>query len=74
MTKLQTQECYLCNNHISLVETITNRCKCKNIYCIDHKRPECHNCEFNFKEAQTLYLTSNMALIKKEKLTTISNK
>jgi predicted nucleic acid binding AN1-type Zn finger protein len=68
MTKLQTQECYLCNNHISLVETITNRCKCKNIYCYEHKRPEQHQCTFNFRTAYATHLTSNMPLIKKDKI------
>jgi hypothetical protein len=65
MTNLQTQECYLCNNHISLVETITNRCKCQHIYCIEHKRPEQHQCTFNFRAAYAVQLTSNMPLIKK---------
>jgi predicted nucleic acid binding AN1-type Zn finger protein len=68
MTKLQTQECYLCNTHISLVETIMNKCKCKNVFCFEHKIPENHKCSFNFRAAYATLLTSNIPLIQKKKL------
>lgn len=26
------------------------KCRCKNEYCIKHKLPEKHNCEFDYKQ------------------------
>jgi predicted nucleic acid binding AN1-type Zn finger protein len=62
------QECFLCKAHISLVQTVTNKCKCNNVFCITHKIPENHACTFNFRAAHASHLTSNMPLVQKSKI------
>ena len=37
-----------CKKKISFANKIT--CRCGKNFCIKHSLPECHNCEFNFKE------------------------
>lgn len=48
-----------CKKKLSLVETITNKCKCGNIYCISHKTPECHNCNYDYKSEAAAEIMKN---------------
>jgi len=57
-----------CSKHITLAQTISNKCKCKNVYCTAHKIPEQHACTFNFRAAHASQLTSNMSLVQKSKI------
>lgn len=38
-----------CSKKIKLVELITNKCKCGHIFCNNHKYPEAHECQFDYK-------------------------
>lgn len=60
--------CFICNQRLQLIETIINKCKCKNYYCFEHKIPEKHECTFNYKLQFQTQLTSNMPLVKKNQL------
>jgi predicted nucleic acid binding AN1-type Zn finger protein len=68
LPKKSYQSCEYCQEHITLVETIMNKCKCKNAYCKAHKIPENHECAFNYKIAYATQLTSNMPLVKKNQV------
>lgn len=57
-----------CSKYITLSQTISNKCKCKNVYCTAHKIPEQHACTFNFRAAHASQLTSNMPLVQKSKI------
>ena len=38
-------KCFCCKKK----SLIMIRCKCGNLFCLNHKCPESHNCTFNFK-------------------------
>lgn len=38
-----------CLKKIKLVETLTNICNCDLLFCSNHKQPECHNCQYDYK-------------------------
>ena len=40
-----------CNTKINLLYFT---CKCENSFCLKHKDPESHNCEYDFKEIKNL--------------------
>ncbi len=42
------QKCYECNKGINLIDSITCKCRCGNIYCKYHKFE--HQCQFDYKE------------------------
>ena len=37
-----------CKKKIKLSQLITNKCKCENIYCNQHRLPKKHKCTFDF--------------------------
>ncbi|KAI9297338.1 hypothetical protein K502DRAFT_313071 [Neoconidiobolus thromboides FSU 785] len=37
--------CYQCKAKVSLIKRTTNKCKCKLIFCDNHRQPENHSCE-----------------------------
>ena len=37
---------YECNKNLKLTDF---ECRCEYIYCIKHRLPESHNCNYNFK-------------------------
>jgi hypothetical protein len=47
MEKLEIR-CYICNKKLSLVKQITNKCKCKYVFCDEHKTN--HNCNFDYQK------------------------
>ncbi len=40
-------KCYCCNKSCNI---IFFKCRCENTYCLKHKNPENHQCNFDFKE------------------------
>lgn len=56
MTKMQ--KCSACNKKISLVETITSKCRCEKIFCNVHRID--HICSFDYKD----HYKNNNTLIK----------
>ena len=48
-----------CKKKVSLVETVTNKCKCNNIYCVLHKNPESHQCTFDYKASLSSEIMKN---------------
>ena len=39
-----------CKKKLSITQLIACKCKCSNQYCILHRLPEQHNCNYNFKK------------------------
>ena len=44
--KKKSSRCFFCNKKIKL---IISKCRCENLYCIEHLLPEKHNCTFDYK-------------------------
>jgi predicted nucleic acid binding AN1-type Zn finger protein len=42
--------CTLCKKKINTVKTITNKCKCNNLFCDKHLFYKDHDCKFNYIE------------------------
>jgi predicted nucleic acid binding AN1-type Zn finger protein len=59
--------CKICNKKVSIVNTITNICKCNNLFCNNHKLPENHACSFD-------YLLKNSKDIEKNNQKMLANK
>lgn len=55
--EVEKEKCDYCNKALILLETLTNKCKCKKFYCKKHLFYKNHNCNFNyireFKELST---------------------
>jgi len=57
--------CFICAKKIKIHETISNKCKCSNVFCRSHKEPESHNCTFDYlKSNQESLKQKNTACIK----------
>ena len=41
-------KCFYCNKKISIVDTVTFKCKCKNTYCEKHFFYKNHNCNYDY--------------------------
>ena len=37
-----------CKKKLDIVVCLTNKCKCENIFCNDHRLPEKHNCSYDY--------------------------
>ena len=46
--QMASQKCFECSKHVSIVDTISGKCRCGNIYCKHHKFE--HQCAFDYKE------------------------
>lgn len=40
----------MCNKKISIVEEITSKCKCDNVFCKKHLFYSIHNCTYDYKK------------------------
>ena len=38
-----------CNKKIKIIDTLVFTCKCKQIFCSNHRLPESHDCSYNYK-------------------------
>jgi hypothetical protein len=56
--------CFLCKKKTILLCT----CKCGTNYCIEHRNPESHNCEFDHKNYDREQLAKNNPRIVAEKI------
>ena len=63
--------CKICTRVIKLVDTPTAKCKCGNMYCRKHRRPEDHTCNFDFAQAQKDLLLKTCKSCTASKLTAI---
>ena len=45
---MATQKCCECHKNVNIVDGITCKCRCGNIYCKYHKFE--HQCSFDYKE------------------------
>lgn len=62
-------KCHTCSKKIKLVETITSKCKCGKISCVNHK--ENHNCDYDYKLDYQTQVSHTMIPIIGSKLTKI---
>tara|TARA_E500000178_G_C16853383_1_gene676215 strand:+ start:441 stop:815 length:375 start_codon:yes stop_codon:yes gene_type:complete len=53
--KNSTKKCnhITCNKKLTIVDRQLS-CKCKKFFCISHRMPEQHNCEFSFKDNENV--------------------
>ena len=63
--KKKKKRCPMCNKKIKLTDM---ECRCGNIYCMEHRLPELHNCCFNYKKEGKEMLNKNNPQIIKEKI------
>ena len=58
-------------NHIKCkksIEMMKFTCKCRENFCIKHKNPQSHNCQFDYKNDQKKILEKNIVKIVKRKV------
>jgi hypothetical protein len=41
--------CHVCNKHLTILEVMTSKCKCKNSFCNKHKYYIDHKCSYDYK-------------------------
>lgn len=62
-----------CKKKIKLTEQIMGKCRCNNIYCIQHRIPESHDCSFNYTMDKETFIQSNKCVESKLKFTICSS-
>lgn len=62
---MNNSKCIICKRNIGLLGF---KCKCKNVYCVNHKYPEQHQCSFDFKETQKKRLEKELVQVLPEKV------
>ena len=63
--------CYKCNKKISFLRWTCNECRCTNHYCNKHKKPENHECSFNYIEHNKIVLEKKNIKVINVKITKI---
>ena len=63
---MDEKECFVCKKKLKLVKQITNKCKCKYIFCDQHKLN--HNCTFDFIKTEHELLKSKNPVIVSDKV------
>lgn len=56
-----SDNCFMCNKRLKLVQVATGRCKCENVYCKVHIHD--HNCSYDFKVNNKSQLQTKMPVI-----------
>ena len=64
MDTKEIERCGLCNKKISLVKFT---CKCQKSFCMKHRYPDDHNCEFDFKEEHKKKLETDNPKLESDK-------
>ena len=62
-----------CNKKIKLVEQYAGKCRCNQIYCMEHRLPEAHDCSFTFTLNKEVFITENKCVEPKLKFTICSS-
>ena len=62
-----------CKKKITLTQQIMGKCRCNNIYCIQHRIPESHDCSFNYTMDKETFIQSNKCVESKLKFTICSS-
>jgi len=60
-------------HHCKKKTCILSKCKCGKNYCLEHRFPEIHKCEFDHKEFHRNELCKNNPIITSCKITKISS-
>lgn len=42
-------QCNVCRKKLNNIKQVSNMCKCEQVFCDNHKQPEVHKCEYNYK-------------------------
>ena len=63
LPKNKNEKCDYCNKSLILLETLTNKCKCKKFYCKKHLFYKNHNCNFNYIREFKELSTSNIVVL-----------
>ena len=66
--KKKKKRCPVCNKKMGLMPF---ECKCEKIFCILHKDPESHACEYDFKGKSRERLGEQLVKIVADKVTAI---
>ena len=62
-----SHKCSKCKRKITLVQTVTGRCLCGNLFCPLHRMPEDHSCSYDYKrEAMKRLVKDNPKLVTPE--------
>ena len=68
IVKQKKPRCPVCNKKLGLM---VFTCKCEQRYCINHMRPEDHNCTYDHKTNQRKLLKEQLPLVCAEKIAKI---
>ena len=64
--KIKKIRCFICNKKLSLVDIPCS--KCSYAFCIEHRLPESHNCNYNFKKEGRILLEKKNPKIINDKI------
>ena len=63
--KPKKKRCPICKKKLKLTDM---ECRCGNIYCIEHRLPEAHNCTFDYQKFGKDILDKNNPIILNDKV------
>jgi len=58
--EISKKKCFYCNKKINTTQTITNKCKCGNLYCNKHIFFKNHECSFDYINYFKIFNSSNL--------------
>jgi predicted nucleic acid binding AN1-type Zn finger protein len=57
-----------CKKKITLIQTHTNECRCKKVFCDQHRLPETHICDVDHKAEGRIILQKTLIEVKADKI------
>uniref|UniRef100_A0A6C0CTT4 Uncharacterized protein n=1 Tax=viral metagenome TaxID=1070528 RepID=A0A6C0CTT4_9ZZZZ len=64
---MESNQCFICQKKLKLIEITTHKCKCGHVFCKKHKEYNDHQCSYN-------YFQMNSNMLQKELIPIITNK
>lgn len=64
---MDSNQCFMCQKKLKLIEMTTQKCKCGYTFCKKHKEPNDHQCGYN-------YFQENSNLLQSKLIPVIANK
>ena len=71
--KARGERCAACARRLPLTATLAAKCRCGGCYCNEHRAPECHACNFDFRGAARRRLEADHPKLSAPKIERLSS-
>lgn len=57
---MDSDQCFICQKKLKLIEITIQKCKCENVFCKKHKEPMDHQCTYNYFQVNSNLLQNEL--------------